>query len=166
MKITILILDSKYGTNTVIARTRDEAAKSVKEFLTDMPIGEVEIETWEQAKEKLDETSEDLSLLGAVVIVEEMEIEAKTSLFSYFTHGDYRGTINIVAENLACANTALVHFLDEEEMSSANPPMTADDWELSFVVPVGGDIRRIDGGLVIPEGESIILDWDWTSAEE
>ena len=53
------------------------------------------------------------------------EQPAQTSLFSYSTNGDYRGTIQIVAENLACANTALVHFLDEEEMGKADPPMTA-----------------------------------------
>lgn len=166
MKVIVLTFDSKYGTNTVIARTQDEAAESVKEFLTDMRIENIQIENWEQVEEMLDVASKELCSLGAGVIVEEKEIIPQTFLFSYFTHGDYRGTINIVAENLACANTAMVHFLDEEEMAGANPPMTADDWELSFVVPVGGDIRRIDGGLVIPEGESIILDWDWTSAEE
>jgi hypothetical protein len=87
--------------------------------------------------------------------------KAQTSLFSYSTDGDYRGTLQIVAENLACANTALVHFLDEEEMGQADPPMSADDWALTFVCPVGGDIKRIDGNVTIPQGESVVLDYDW-----
>ena len=90
----------------------------------------------------------------------------QTSLFSYSTDNDYRGTILIVAENLACANTALVHFLDEEEMGAADPPMTTDDWTLNFIVPVGGDIKRIDGDITIPQGESVVLDYDWTVCEK
>ena len=86
----------------------------------------------------------------------------QTSLFSYSTNDAYRGTIQIVAENLDCANTALVHFLDEEEMGAANPPMSADDWTLNFVVPVGGDIIDIERGIDIPQGDSIVLDWEWT----
>lgn len=87
--------------------------------------------------------------------------QPQTSLFSYSTDGDYRGTLQIVAENLACANTALVHFLDEEKMGQADPPMSADDWKLNFVVPVGGDIKRIDGDVTIAQGESVVLDYDW-----
>ena len=98
-------------------------------------------------------------------IVKEIK-PTQTSLFSYSTDNKYRGTIQIVAENLACANTALVNFLDEEEMAQADPPMTADDWELAFEIPVGGDIKRIDGDITIPQGESVVLDYDWTVCEK
>lgn len=84
----------------------------------------------------------------------------QTSLFSYSTDGAYRGTLQIVAENLACANTALVHFLDEE-MGVADPPMSADDWALTFVCPVGGDIQSMGTDRTIPQGESVVLDYDW-----
>ncbi len=94
------------------------------------------------------------------------EQPVQTSLFSYSTDGAYRGTLQIVAENLACANTALVHFLDEEEMGEADPPMSSDDWDLTFVCPVGGDIQRIDGDVTIPQGESVVLDYDWIVNEK
>lgn len=98
--------------------------------------------------------------------VEIVFIEPQTSLFSYSTAGDYRGTLQIVAENLACANTALVHFLDEEEMGEADPPMSADDWKLTFVCPVGGDIQMIGTDRAILQGESVVLDYDWAINEE
>ena len=142
----------------------EDAEEESQRIESDFPIPELRTEgEWLDIADQLSTliNQGEICEHGDVLTVRVQEVQPQTSLFSYSTNGAYRGTLQIVAENLACANTALVHFLDEEEMGQAHPPMSADDWKLNFVVPVGGDIQRIDGDVTIAQGESVVLDYDW-----